>query len=277
MIQVITIVSRAFAVIVRDVEWEYTARKNGSKFLMSLIVKMKKVVESIYGLNFNSVTEEQTTIYQTLGLTNPDAVSANKVPTLWDKFPISTIWQTKHHKEVAKTVLCFCVASNVTYVSGWKRDETVMSQIRKASSRDGFIGIKLEQKLISGCLHESTEKILTSTWKKLGQLLPQLPALDFNSQIADIKDSHWYRATAVVRSTTYKDREVASFSEVAALESLLSFQWMCLMMVERETLDKDRKDCLLLDVMSIVLPMVRYLAVPAKKYKLLCIKSTENN
>uniref|UniRef100_A0A6S8WZ86 Uncharacterized protein n=1 Tax=Chaetoceros debilis TaxID=122233 RepID=A0A6S8WZ86_9STRA len=172
----------------------------------------------------------------------------------WINFPVSSDWQSEEsHSLISRCAYNFGVSCNVSSFSGWERDEFTLKLLKK-NRKDTFFGVNIEGERVVSCLDQEGEASLSDQWQMIYRLVPTLCNLHFDQAVIDVKRAQWCQDALELRKSTFKDAKIACYGEDSALNLMLTFAHISLLLTEIEKYEIDTYD-LLKNSLSVVLPL----------------------
>lgn len=175
----------------------------------------------------------------------------------WDDFPVTFSWQSSGCRAISLAVYNLAVGCNVSLFSGWEHEEFNLKLLRRRHGNRHF-GVHIHDKRITGYLSKETEDEILKQWKRLHDVVPSFPVLNFEERISQVKTREWYRNEVKDRSETAKNSPIARYAEDHGVDTFLAFSSLCLHLAKLETNPLIRNR-LLKQALSVLLPVVSLL------------------
>lgn len=172
----------------------------------------------------------------------------------WGDFPVKSSWQSSDCRAISLATYNLSVACNVSLFSGWELEEFNLKLLRRRHGNRHF-GVHIHDKRITGYLSKETEYEILSQWKRLHDVFPSFPVLNFEERMAEVKTREWYRDEVKDRSETARNNPIARYGEDHGVDMFLAFSSLCLHLVKLET-NLSVRNRLLKKVLSVLLPVV---------------------
>lgn len=173
----------------------------------------------------------------------------------WGKdFPVISSWQSRDCRAISLAVYNLTVGCNVSLFSGWEHEEFNLKLLRRRHGNRHF-GVHIHDKRITGYLSKATENEIRNQWKRLYDVFPSFPMLDFEERMAQVKAREWYRDEVEDREETVEDSPIASYAEDKGVDMFLAFSSLCLHLAQLET-NSQFRNRLLKQALSVLLPVV---------------------
>lgn len=175
----------------------------------------------------------------------------DSVTEYWSKFPLPSDWQSSSQKSLSTLAYNLSVGCCVSTFSGWCNDEFNLDLLTSRNDSNVF-GLNMEGTWVAGFLSDEVSASVSRLWERISQILPNLEALRFDTQLNQRKEKEWHkRLISIVKKHTSK---IASYREDDGLLILLSFSSICL--VTAELSEGQEKDDLIQLALSVILPIV---------------------
>lgn len=209
------------------------------EFLSGAVHQMSMPVSSICGVS-------------DLPLSSETNMSLNDVNVL----PSCSSWMSPTLKQIAMRCFNLCIATNVTYFSGWEAEEFSIRLMRKGLGPN-FMGISMKGSKVTGTLSVEVEDSLLVQWR----LVQNLASSSFTSQIEatlrETLDSSSYKESKKKLSIASKQHPISCNGEDAALCLLVSFSHTCLLWAV-ETSENSVQTSLFCLSLSILIPVTEF-------------------
>ena len=232
----LNILSSAFAVAITCVD--ATDSNQGSR-LPSLLDKLKTGVSLICHIDMHDLYASKSSL----------------MTECWRYFPIPSSWQTDDHSIMSRSAYNLCVGCSVSSFSGWEKDEFTLNLMKKGR-KETFFGVHVQGTQVAGYVSNENEARLSTQWKVIEKLVPTLCSLDFDNAAANAKKSEWCKKSMENLESHFKDVSIACYGEDSALNVLLGFAHVALLIAEDEE-DEIKSEGLLKNALSVILPVVR--------------------
>ena len=168
--------------------------------------------------------------------------------------PLSDAWLSPENKDLSVRAFNLCVATNVTFFSGWEVKEFHLDLIRRVTTRC-HIGITTADGQVSGVLSRENEDELAEQWNILRDKMSVAPMFDFRAQMASTRGSTRYKDARERHDRAIRDQSVSLYGEEQGLTILLCFSRACLSCACKTKSGRRR---LLLNSLSIILPISQF-------------------
>ena len=185
---------------------------------------------------------------------NVSAVTSSMLPESWKEYPIPCEWQNDAHRDISARAFNLCIGYTVSAFSGWEKEEFELELLRKRRGPNYF-GVKVQGMQVAGYLNASNELELANQWALIEKIIPSLESLSFEDKLAKAKKADWLLESMKKLKNQYQSEKVAVFGEDHAINLLLNYSKLCLLVASEEK-EALKEESLLKQSLSIILPMV---------------------
>ena len=181
------------------------------------------------------------------------------VQEAWASFPFLSNWQDTVTLRISDRCFLLCAGINVALFSGWGNEDFNLETLYSKRG-SAFFGVKVFGPQMAGHLPPHSETFLSTLWRKVYDIIPSMPPLNFDNHLRDVKKSQWYIDTAGKFNDLSERRRIATLGEDFGLDLLLSLAAINLYSASAEAAPL-KKDIFVRNAMSVILPVVSFLWV----------------
>jgi len=177
----------------------------------------------------------------------------------WATFPFLSHWQDTITARISDRCFLLCAGINVVLFSGWGNEDFNLETLYSKRG-SAFFGVKVFGPQMAGHLPPHSETLISTLWRKVYDIIPSMPPLNFDNSLREVKKSQWYIETAGKFNDLSERRQIATLGEDFGLDLLLSLAAINLFSASAEAAPL-KKDIFVRNAMSVILPVVSFLLV----------------